>query len=249
MSGKIEILNIKIDKIDMKEAKNRIKMRLNNNQKTGFFIVTPNPEIVMRAQTDTELNRILNQADIAIADGGGIVLASHLLKKPLPERITGFDLMLELFSIAVSQNYSIYLLGGKPGILKVAKKNLKEKYPGINICGIHHGYLDQEEQKNVVKEINNLEPDLLFVGMGVPLQEKFLDKFINKLKIKIAMTVGGSFDVLAGESKRAPYWMQKLYLEWFYRLIKEPRRFGRMLALPKFVFMVVLEVLKKSGES
>ncbi|MFW5998780.1 MAG: WecB/TagA/CpsF family glycosyltransferase [Bacillota bacterium] len=248
MAGKVKILNIKIDKVSMGQTITKIKKILKDKDRYGFMIVTPNPEIVIRAQTDVELARILNSANLAIPDGGGIVLASYLLKDPLPERVAGFDLMQELFLLADSRGDSIFLLGGKPGILKQVKENLHKQYKNIDICGIHHGYLDQKEQKQVVEEINQKKPDLLFVGMGVPLQEKFLDKYINKMKVKVAMTVGGSFDVLAGEVKRAPLWMQKLYLEWFYRLIKEPERFGRMLALPKFVFRVIVETLRKAGE-
>ena len=144
MTGQVSILNIKIDKVNMEEAKNKVKKVLKKEQDSSFMIVTPNPEIVMRAQTDMELARILNKADLAVPDGGGIVLASKILKNPVPERVPGFDLMQELFSCATSNNYKIYLLGGKPGILKEVKANLRKKYSGINICGTHHGYLDKE---------------------------------------------------------------------------------------------------------
>ncbi|MGM0500531.1 MAG: WecB/TagA/CpsF family glycosyltransferase, partial [Bacillota bacterium] len=125
------------------------------------------------------------------------------------------------------------------GIVDQAAANLKESYPDLNISGYHHGYLDRESQQQVIAEINAQKIDLLLVGMGVPLQEKFLDSNLEKLKVGAAVTVGGSFDVLAGEVNRAPLWMQKAALEWFYRLLQEPSRFGRMLSLPKFIYLVV----------
>jgi N-acetylglucosaminyldiphosphoundecaprenol N-acetyl-beta-D-mannosaminyltransferase len=117
--------------------------------------------------------------------------------------------------------------------------NLKSEYPELIISGYHHGYLDRENQQQVIEEINQKNIDLLLVGMGVPLQEKFLDNNLKKLNVGAAITVGGSFDVLAGEVERAPLWMQKAALEWFYRLLQEPSRFGRMLALPKFIYLVI----------
>lgn len=239
----IEILGIKINRINIKEAVNSIHKIIDNNQKA--MIVTPNSEMIVMAQEDRELARILNNADLKIPDGAGVVLASRMLKKPVQERVAGFDLMTDLLKLAVKQNYSLYLLGGKPGIIEEACKKIKKKYNDINIAGSHHGYLDRELQQKVIKDINNIEPDILFVGMGVPLQEKFIDKVLSKLNVKIAMTVGGSFDVLAGTMKRAPVWMQKFNLEWLYRLIQEPKRLGRMMALPRFVWLVFLDYIGK----
>ncbi len=245
MPGKVEILNIKINNVDMLKAGKMIEDHIKMNSKNSFMVVTPNAEIVVRAQNDQELARILNNADLAIPDGAGIVIASRILSGvSFSERVAGFDLMKNLFSIAVKKKYSIFLLGGKPGIASKACKNITKEYQGINICGFHHGYLNQKQQKKVIKKINKEKPDILFVGMGVPLQEKFLDKYIDILDIKVGMTVGGSFDILAGKAKRAPLWMQKACLEWLYRLFKEPSRIGRTLALPRFVYLVIVEFLK-----
>lgn len=251
MPEKIEILDIKVDNVKIREARDRIDeyirdYKVNNlSDEPGRLIVTPNSEMIVRAQDDNHLAQILNQADLSIPDGAGVVLASRILNKSLPERVAGFDFMQELLSLAVTKNYSVYLLGGKPRIIKKVQKEILSEYKGIEICGCHHGYLDNELEHKVLTEINNLQPDFLFVGMGVPLQEKFLDRNLKKLKVKVAMTVGGSFDVLAGEVKRAPLWMQKFCLEWFYRLWHEPSRLGRMLALPKFMVLVLIEAGKK----
>lgn len=221
----------------MREAVEWANNAIENNDGPRM-IVTPNSEIVIMAQEDRKLAEIINNADLKIPDGAGIVLASRILKDPVPERIAGFDLMKELLYISAQKGYSVYFLGGKPGIVDKAVKEIKKQVSPINICGSHHGYLDKDLQNKVISEVNSLEPDILFVGMGVPLQEKFIAANLKNLRVNIVMTVGGAFDVITGELKRAPLWMQRNHLEWLYRLLQEPRRFWRMLALPRFVFLV-----------
>lgn len=247
MPKKIEILNIKVDNVNMIQAREIVCAYLESDQ-TGHMIVTPNSEMVVRAQTDNQLAQILNSADLSIPDGAEIVLASRLLSTPrFSERVAGFDLMEELFFVAEKKEYSIFFLGGEPGIAAEAKKRVEQKYSQIDICGYHHGYLDRIVQQNVITRINKLAPDLLLVGMGVPLQERFLYNNLDQLEVKVGMTVGGSFDVLAGKTRRAPLWMQKAYLEWLFRLLKEPSRLSRMVALPRFVFLVMGQVIKEMG--
>lgn len=232
----LNILNVKIDKLDMDGAVARICSLLED--KNSSLVVTPNSEMIVMAAEDPELAGILNSADLATADGAGVVLASKIMGDKLPERVAGFDLIGRLFAKLEHEDYNFYFLGSKPGIVDKAAANLELKYSSLNIAGFHHGYLDRQLQKEVISEINSKEIDLLLVGMGVPLQERFLANNLSKLKVKVAITVGGSFDVLAGEVNRAPLWMQKASLEWFYRLLQEPARFGRMLSLPKFIYLV-----------
>ncbi len=244
----VDILGVKIDRIDKEFACQSILNFINEEKKEGQnqrLIVTPNSEMIVRAKENQQLARILNEADLSTADGAGVVLAARLLAKPVPERVAGFDLMYAVLKAIANTTNSCYFLGGKPGIVDQAVIRLQEELLGLRICGFHHGYLDQEVEEQIIREINVLKPDLLLVGMGVPLQEKFLDRNLAKLKVKAAMTVGGSFDVLAGEVQRAPYWMQRIGLEWFYRLLQEPSRFGRMLALPKFMLLVFRELIRK----
>lgn len=243
MSDYIRILGIKINKVDMEQAINEIDSLIIDDNKN--YIVTPNSEMIVMAQEDDELADILNNSNLNVADGAGVVLASKIYGDKLTERVAGFDLMQHLLELASDKNYSIYLLGSKPGLVDCTREIISAKYPCLNICGTHHGYLDKELQKKVIDEVNHLRPDILFVGMGVPLQEKFIYNNLSQLEVKIAMTVGGSFDVLAGEVKRAPFLMQRLNLEWLYRLIQEPTRLGRMMALPKFVFLVLLDYIRK----
>ena len=159
--------------------------------------------------------------------------------QPLEERVAGFDLISNLFKEFAGEEINFYFLGSKPGIVDQAVENLKKDYPNLNILGYHHGYINRDDQQKIIADINSKNIDLLLVGMGVPLQERFLDNNLKNLKVGAAVTVGGSFDVLAGKVNRAPLWMQKAALEWFYRLLQEPSRFGRMLALPKFIFLVL----------
>jgi len=233
----IKILGVNIDRVNQKQAVERIRELIAQAQSS--LIVTPNSEMIALAAEDRELARILNSADLAAADGIGVVIASKILEEPLEERVAGFDLISRLFKEFADEDFNFYFLGGKPGIVDRAAVNLKKKYPTLNISGFHHGYLDRDDQQQIIEEINSKNIDLLLVGMGVPLQEKFLDNNLKKLKVGAAVTVGGSFDVLAGEVNRAPLWMQKAALEWFYRLLQEPSRFGRMLSLPKFIFLVL----------
>lgn len=237
MRDVLKILDVNIDRLDMQGAVERVKKLL--SQAGSSLIVTPNSEMLAAAAEDAELARILNSADLAVPDGAGVILASKIMGAKLPERVAGFDLITELFAQLENEDYSFYFLGSKPGIVDKAAAELKRRYPNLNIAGYHHGYLDKKLLAELKKEINEKEVDLLLVGMGVPLQERFLDKNLAELNVKAAVTVGGSFDVIAGEVERAPLWMQKAGLEWFYRLIQEPSRFGRMLLLPKFIYLVI----------
>lgn len=222
----------------MKQAVARVKKLISDKQRASL-VVTPNSEMIAMAAENRDFARILNSADLATADGIGVVIASKILGRALEERVAGFDLINCLFKEFAEENINFYFLGSKPGVVDIAVKNLKDKYPNLNISGYHHGYLDRDDQHKIIAEINSKNIDLLLVGMGVPLQEKFLDKNLKKLNVGAAVTVGGSFDVLAGEVNRAPLWMQKAALEWFYRLLQEPSRFGRMLSLPKFILLVL----------
>ncbi|MEC9489350.1 MAG: WecB/TagA/CpsF family glycosyltransferase, partial [Halanaerobiales bacterium] len=171
MRDVLKILEINIDRIDMQGAVERVKNLLSEDGPS--LIVTPNSEILAAAAEDAELARILNSADLAVPDGAGVILASKLMGQKLPERVAGFDLITELFAQLENEDCSFYFLGSKPGIVDKAAAELKKRHPNLNIAGYHHGYLDKELQQNVTAEINEKSIDLLLVGMGVPLQERF----------------------------------------------------------------------------
>lgn len=212
--------------------------RVNGNKKT--FVVTANPELVMYANRDRDYLHVLRKADFVTPDGIGVVIASKILRKPLKERVAGYDLMNELLRRAERENRSVYLLGAKGTTLEKAYRNIKKQYPDLKIVGRHHGYFDIEDE-TVADEIARLQPDFVFAALGFPKQEFWISRYIGKFEKGLFMGVGGSFDVWAGEVKRAPDVWIKLHLEWLYRLIKQPSRWKRMLVLPQFLVKVLAE--------
>ncbi len=233
-----EIMNVPIDVISKKEALAWVLDALKKNKYQMLF--TPNPEFVMTAQKDKEFMDILKKGDLVIADGIGILLASKLNKVKIAERVTGCDLMFTIFDTIKNMDYSVYILGGKPGVCELAKKNMESKFQNLKIIGCHNGFFDEKQEKLIVEEIQTLKPDILIVCTGFPKQEKWIYKYRDVLPVKVAMGLGGSIDIMAGTVKRAPKQWSAIGLEWLYRLISEPSRLGRMSQLPIFV----LEVLK-----
>lgn len=206
------------------------------------FVVTANPEIVMKANEDLSYMRLLYEATYITADGIGIVKAAQLLGDPLPERVTGYDTMIDLLKLADQRGYSIYLLGAKEETLTLAIENIQKSYPNVRIVGSHHGYFDWENNQ-IANEIKALKPDMTFVALGMPRQEKWIAEHIDQFDRGVFMGVGGSFDVIAGTVKRAPDIWQKFHLEWLYRLLKQPSRFMRMMALPRFAIKILIQKL------
>jgi N-acetylglucosaminyldiphosphoundecaprenol N-acetyl-beta-D-mannosaminyltransferase len=234
---KINVLDVKFDNLDMKEAIEKCKGFLTQNE--SHLICTPNPELVMRAKKDNDFLNILNSSSLVIPDGIGIIMAGKILKTPLKERVAGFDLICNLLEIAKEGNVSFYFWGGKPGVAETAKKFLTEKYPNIKIVGTDDGYFDEKKEIEIIDRIKACHPDILLVGLGAPKQEKIINKYLNENIFKIAIGCGGSLDVLAGTVKRAPNIFIKLNLEWFYRLVTNPTRLKRMMVLPAFLLEVI----------
>jgi N-acetylglucosaminyldiphosphoundecaprenol N-acetyl-beta-D-mannosaminyltransferase len=206
------------------------------------FIVTANPEIVMHARTDTDYLYTLSKADYIIPDGIGVVIASRLKKQPLIERVPGFELMEELLALSNEHPIKVYIVGAKPEVLEKAVVNVKKKYPNLHLVGYHHGYFEDENEE-IIREIQESEPDLVLVALGFPRQEKWIKENMSRVHKGVFIGVGGSIDVLAGHVKRAPVIWQKVHLEWFYRLLQQPSRWRRMVVLPQFIF----HVLKSRG--
>lgn len=237
-SESIKILGVRVDKVNPVEAYNRFLHLMDSH--TMSMIFTPNTEIVMMAQQDKALRSILREADLVVPDGIGLVYASKLHNLGLDERVTGIDLMERILKYCHTTKRSIYILGGKPGVAERAMEAILKVYPSIESKGYQDGYFKPENELKIIDRINELKPDILFVAMGAPKQEKWIYKHRKILNVKVAMGVGGSVDVWAGTSKRAPVFYQKANLEWLYRLLKNPSRVGRMMALPKFMFKVLL---------
>lgn len=237
MENRLNILGVGVDTCTMEAAVDFLVSSIENEGVTSVY--TPNSEIILHAYKNSDYCEVLNRGSLVTADGIGVVYASKILNRPLPERVSGFDLANKLLERVAPEGKSLYLFGGKPGVAEKAAKKIVSLYPGINIVGISDGYFDAEKEKEIIADINEKNPDILFVCLGFPKQECWIDAH-SDLNAKVAMGIGGSLDVFAGEVKRAPLFYQKAGLEWFYRLIKQPSRFIRMLALPKFGFTVLL---------
>lgn len=206
-------------------------------EKRNAFIVAINPEKIMKAQQDETLRQLLNSATYQIPDGIGVIIASILKGGSIRQRVTGIDMMLQLCKEAAIHQKKIFLYGAKPGIVDEAKVKLEEMFPGIQITGTLHGY---EKDENVIADtINASGAEIIFVALGSPAQENWIIEHKEKLAPYVYQGVGGSFDVISGRLNRAPAFFQKLGLEWFYRLLKEPWRFKRQLILPKFLIKVI----------
>ncbi|ECL8006833.1 WecB/TagA/CpsF family glycosyltransferase [Listeria innocua] len=209
------------------------------------FVVTANPEIVMHARTDKEFEGILRQADYIVPDGIGIIMASEKLGNPLKERVTGYDTMIGL----LEKPLRCYFLGAKPEVSQDVESKVNEKYPQAIVCGVHHGYFDALESEAIAKEIIAAEPDVIFVALGSPAQEKWILSQIANFSKGIFIGVGGSFDVLTDNVKRAPKIWIKLRLEWVYRLLANPSRWRRFFAIPQFMLVIRKERKRlKKGE-
>lgn len=233
----LRILNVRVDKVDMMAALCSIDSFI--KEETFHHVITLNAEIIYQAQFNPELKELINGADLVTPDGAGIVWAAGYLGEPVTERVTGIDLMDRVCQQAHLNGWKIFLLGGAPGVADEAARKLQEAYPNICIAGTQHGYFSGLEEKDVLEKVQSAAPDILFVALGAPRQEFWIRKNRDRLPVKVAVGVGGSFDVIAGRVKRAPLWMQKMKLEWLARLIKEPWRAKRMLSLPKFVLLVM----------
>jgi len=234
----IKIMDVPFDACTMDGA---IKRTLELLDEPGQHIIcTPNPEIVMEAQKDKTFMEILKAADLVVADGIGIVWASKFAHKKLTERVSGYDLSLKLFEALKDTDKTLYFFGGSPGVAACAAKKMAKKYAGLKFCGTRNGYFTSSDEGKIIDDIKKASPDVLFVGLGSPKQEKWIYDNLRLTGAKIAIGVGGSFDVMAGNVKRAPIVFQKLNIEWLYRLVTQPKRLGRQMKLPEFALKILI---------
>lgn len=236
-----KILNVKIDDYSFKEVIRKINLFLGGKKLAQ--IVTVNPEFILASQKDSIFRKILNQADLSVPDGFGLKIAGLILKSKIGERITGVDLSWEIAKLAAKKGESIFLLGGGENIAFKASKRFKLLYPNLKIAGTYAG---SPTEKGIVERINASGADILLVAFGAPKQDKFIYQNRHKLKCKLAMGVGGTFDYISGNIPRAPLWMRELGMEWFYRLFHQPSRFGRIFrAVIIFPLTVIIKDLPR----
>jgi len=225
------VLGVAFDDIDLPEA---VASGAAMARREGFhYVVTPNPELVELARNDADYRTILLNADLVLPDGIGVVYAARLLGRPLRSRVPGIDFASGLLGELAKTGGRLFLLGAKPGVAEKAAQNLQKQYPGLLICGVCDGYF--KEDAPVVKQIREAGAQVVFVCLGAPKQENWIAQNGPLTGAHLLVGLGGALDVFAGEIKRAPKAWRKLGLEWFYRLVTQPSRFGRMAKLPLFL--------------
>lgn len=235
----IDILGVPVHAVTGSQALDQIVYFM--SQDKLHQVATVNPEFVMKAQDDDAFKEVLDSADLCLADGIGLVLASRWLNRPLPERVAGSDIVYNITAMASQEGWRLFLLGAQPSVAEQAAQILKNQFKDLEIAGAYAGSPDESEDDHIVQLINDSGANVLFVAYGAPKQDKWIYRNRATLpEVRLAMGVGGSLDFITGRSVRAPRWMQRLGLEWFHRLLKEPWRWRRMLALPKFAIKIVL---------
>jgi N-acetylglucosaminyldiphosphoundecaprenol N-acetyl-beta-D-mannosaminyltransferase len=209
-------------------------------------VVTLNPEMLVAAHDDSAFRADLARSELNVADGVGLTLAARLLGRPLHQRVTGSDGIYHLARHSARQGYRVYFLGAGPGVAEATAQRLATAYPGLDVAGTYAGSPADDESAAVIARVRAAGPDLLLVAYGVPAEEKWIARHRDELGVPVMMGVGGSFDFVAGVTRRAPPWMRRLGLEWLHRLLREPWRWRRQLALPRFLGLVIAQRLGRS---
>lgn len=240
-SARVKLFDINIDNLTTSETTILVEKKI--KEKKPIHLLGVNADKINQLELGKDFEKIIKEAQIINADGASLVLASKFLKKPLIERVTGIDLMQELLKVSDEKGYSVYFLGAKEDVLNKMIENFKTTYPKLNIVGFRNGYFSKEEWSSIAEELTLLMPDIVFLGITSPKKEYLIDYFMNRKINSIFMGVGGSFDVLSGNIKRAPKWVQKINMEWMFRLLQEPRRLFKryFIGNTKFLFKVLAE--------
>jgi N-acetylglucosaminyldiphosphoundecaprenol N-acetyl-beta-D-mannosaminyltransferase len=214
--------------------------------RTKLLIGVVNVAKVVNARKDPALREALAEADIVVADGAPLVWLSRMKGDPLPERVAGIDLMFELLKESDRRHYAVYFLGAKQAVLEEVVRIVKRDYPGLSVAGYRDGYFSPQDEPRVADEIRDSRADIIFVAISPPKKEIFLRKWGPVMNVPICHGVGGSFDVLAGVTRRAPRWMQKSGLEWFYRVLQEPRRMWKryLVTNTQFIGLSLAEIVR-----
>jgi len=233
----IRLLGVRIDKVDMNGAVEAAVQFVESGK--PHYVVTADASSVVIAQKDPEFREIVNRADLVTPDSAGILLASKWYGSPITDKVSGCDFAVEICAAAAKRGYRIFLLGAAHGVAEDAAAVLVSKFPGLVIAGVHDGFFNDDER--VVRLIRESGSHILFVAMGIPKQEKWISRYLDQLGVCVAVGVGGTFDVISGRVKRAPEWMRRHGLEWAYRLLCNPRKIGKVMTLPKFLWLVFID--------
>lgn len=234
-NSRITILNTLIDVLNTKETIDLVEQYVTT--KTPLHLMGVNADKINEVNSNESMKKIVNSCGIINADGASVILASKYLKKPLPERVAGIDLMQNLVALSEKKGYKIFLLGAKQSVVEKTADVLMQRHPNLNIVGIHNGYFKECDWINISNELKKLKPDFVFVGITSPLKEYLIEFLQNNGNKCVFMGVGGSFDVISGNIARAPVWMQKCNLEWLFRVMQEPRRLFKRYFIGNYIFI------------
>ena len=243
MMHSIEILGVRVDDATYDEVLKQIDAFVASG--TPHQVVTLNPEMLVFAHDDAAFRRTLNGADLNVADGVGVMLAARLLGHALRQRVTGSDGIYRLAAHCAERGYRLYLLGGAPGVANTTAERLVAAYPGLEIAGTHAGSPRATDEDEIVSRVGEVTPDLLLVAYGVPAEEEWIARNRGRLGVPAMIGVGGTFDFVAGVTRRAPVWMRRAGLEWLHRLLHQPWRWRRQLALLRFLRLVLAQWLQE----
>ncbi|ANE49638.1 UDP-N-acetyl-D-mannosamine transferase [Flavisolibacter tropicus] len=249
LKRRVRICGIPVDALTMEQTLALINKAIQDKSPVHHVVV--NAAKMVNAQKDEELKKSIVDCDIINADGKSIVWASKFLNCALPERVAGIDLMHNLVDMAASKGYKIFLLGAEQEVLEKVVEVYRTKYGDQLIAGYRNGYFKKEEEPELAKQIETSRADMLFVAVTSPKKEIFLNTYKHLLNVPFIMGVGGSFDVIAGKTKRAPLWMQNLGMEWFYRVLQEPKRMWKryLFGNSEFIYLVAKEKIKQVFQS
>lgn len=234
---RVEVLGLPIDRVTMDKALATIERFIASG--APHLIVTADSSGIVQAQTDQSWREIFANADLITPDSIGVVWAAKRAGKPIADRVSGVDLVDKVCELSAQKGYRIVFLGAEPGVAEMAAEAMRLKHPGCNIVYARHGYFPADSDTIVAEEVAAYQPDVLFVAMGIPRQEKFVKNTQEIIQAKVAMGVGGSFDVFSGKTKRAPKLIQKMRLEWLWRTLLNPSKIKKAKALPKFAWLVL----------
>jgi N-acetylglucosaminyldiphosphoundecaprenol N-acetyl-beta-D-mannosaminyltransferase len=242
---RIDLLGCPVDAVDMPQTLEAVEACIRERRLCRHVVI--NVAKLVQVRKSPELRRVISSCDIINADGVPIVWASKILGSPLPGRVAGIDLFLDLVRLAAEKGYRPFFLGARREVVEKVVDLFRERYPSLQVAGWRDGYFREEEEETIVREISRSEADMLFAGFPSPRKELFLEKWMPAMKVPFAMGVGGSFDVVAGYTRRAPLWMQKAGLEWLFRLLQEPRKMWKRYATtnPVFVWIVFRELVSR----
>ncbi|MBC1230334.1 WecB/TagA/CpsF family glycosyltransferase [Listeria booriae] len=235
MTQRIQFLEANLDTWTFNETIDQIETHIHLQKPIHHTGI--NADKINLMKKNPRFKKIINDAALINPDGMSVVLAAKLCKQPQLERVAGIDIMIRMLEIAATKGYRVYFLGTSQPILEKLIHRVNQDYPTLTIAGYHHGFFQPEEEARVVTDVRNSQADLLFIALPSPQKEFFVDTHMNDMNVPVSIGVGGSFDVIAGEIKRAPRWMQKCSLEWFYRMIQEPKRLGKRYLIGNTVFL------------